>query len=95
MLVTALTEINASSTENQDRREEALAELARRYFLSRGPATVQDYAKWSGLTMSDARRGASRKSKTRWVLLHSPGEKLAFELPGPGIRLERFADPME
>jgi hypothetical protein len=38
-------------------REEALAELAQRYFQSRGPATVQDFAKWSGLTLSDARRG--------------------------------------
>ena len=32
--------------------EEALAELARRYFMSRGPATVQDFAKWSGLTLT-------------------------------------------
>lgn len=35
-------------------REEALAELARRYFASRGPATLQDFAKWSGLTVADA-----------------------------------------
>jgi hypothetical protein len=39
------------------KREEALAELARRYFESRGPATVHDFAKWSGLTVSDAQRG--------------------------------------
>jgi hypothetical protein len=38
-------------------REEALAELARRYFMSRGPATMQDFAKWSGLTVADARKG--------------------------------------
>jgi hypothetical protein len=38
-------------------REEALAELVRRFFLSRGPATVQDFAKWSGLTLTDARNG--------------------------------------
>jgi hypothetical protein len=38
-------------------REAALAELARRYFMSRGPASVQDFAKWSGLTTADARRG--------------------------------------
>jgi hypothetical protein len=37
--------------------EEALAELTGRYFSSRGPATVQDFAKWSGLTLTDARRG--------------------------------------
>jgi len=35
-------------------REEALAELARRYFKSHGPATVQDFVWWSGLTVTDA-----------------------------------------
>lgn len=38
-------------------REEALAELARRFFLSRGPASAEDLAKWSGLTLGEARRG--------------------------------------
>lgn len=38
-------------------REEALAELAKRYFQSRGPATSIDFATWSGLTISDARKG--------------------------------------
>jgi hypothetical protein len=38
-------------------RDAALVELARRYFTSRAPATLQDYATWSGLKMSDARAG--------------------------------------
>lgn len=38
-------------------RDEALSELARRYFTSRGPATLHDFAWWSGLTMADARAG--------------------------------------
>ncbi len=38
-------------------REEALAELARRYFSSHGPATVHDFAWWAGLTVTDARLG--------------------------------------
>jgi Winged helix DNA-binding domain len=38
-------------------RDEARAELARRYFLSHGPATVHDFAWWSGLPMADARAG--------------------------------------
>jgi hypothetical protein len=38
-------------------RDEALAELARRYFTSHGPATLQDFVWWSGLTTSDARAG--------------------------------------
>ena len=38
-------------------REEALGELARRYFRSHGPATLRDFVWWSGLTTSDAKRG--------------------------------------
>jgi hypothetical protein len=38
-------------------RDAALAELARRYFTSHGPATVRDFAWWSGLLLSDAARG--------------------------------------
>ena len=38
-------------------RDEALAELARRYFTSHGPATLQDFVWWSGLTGADARAG--------------------------------------
>lgn len=37
-------------------REEALATLATRYFTSHGPATVKDFAWWSGLTVADATR---------------------------------------
>jgi hypothetical protein len=38
-------------------RDEALAELARRYFTSHGPAQLPDFTWWSGLTAADARRG--------------------------------------
>jgi hypothetical protein len=38
-------------------RSEALAELTRRYFRSHGPAQLQDFVWWSGLTMADARSG--------------------------------------
>ena len=34
--------------------EEALAKLALGYFNSRGPATLHDFANWSGLTLADA-----------------------------------------
>lgn len=37
--------------------DEALARLVRRYFVSHGPATPHDFAWWTGLTVSDARRG--------------------------------------
>ena len=38
-------------------REEALAELTKRYFQSRGPASLQDFVWWSGLSITEARQG--------------------------------------
>jgi hypothetical protein len=38
-------------------QEEALAELSLRYFNSKGPATVKDFSTWSGLTLTDCRKG--------------------------------------
>jgi hypothetical protein len=38
-------------------RDEALAELTRRYFTVHGPATVQDCVWWSGLTAADVKAG--------------------------------------
>lgn len=38
-------------------RDEALAELARRYVTGHGPAQLADLVWWSGLTVGDARRG--------------------------------------
>ena len=43
------------------RRDEAVARLASRYFASHGPATLQDFAWWSGLTLTDARRGGEMR----------------------------------
>ena len=37
--------------------DEALGELTRRYFTSRSPATAYDFAWWSGLTVTEAKRG--------------------------------------
>jgi hypothetical protein len=49
-------------------REEALAEFAGRYIAARGPASAHDFAGWSGLTVSEARRG-----------LNAAGERLRVE----------------
>ncbi len=38
-------------------RDEALAELTRRYYIGHGPATLRDFVWWSGLTVTDAKRG--------------------------------------
>lgn len=42
---------------NTFNKEEALAELTKRYFKSRGPATVKDFSTWSGLTIADCKKG--------------------------------------
>ncbi|RRB04764.1 winged helix DNA-binding domain-containing protein [Larkinella rosea] len=38
-------------------RDEALAELTKRFFTSHGPATVVDFSWWSSLTLTEARSG--------------------------------------
>lgn len=44
-------------------RDEALTELTKRYFTSHGPATVQDFAGWSSLTMSEVKLGIEYAKK--------------------------------
>ena len=34
-----------------------MTELTRRYFTSHGPATLQDFGWWSGLTLADGKAG--------------------------------------
>jgi len=76
-------------------RDEALAELISCYFRTRGPATLQDFTMWSGLTMTDARNGIDMvKSKfeqetlngqTYWFPESTPPKKanssIAYLLP--------------
>ena len=50
----ALLDERAPKSKRVFERDEALAELAKRYFSSHGPATVRDFAWWSGLTLKDA-----------------------------------------
>jgi hypothetical protein len=45
-------------------REEALAMLAERYFRSHGPATIQDFAWWSGLNQGDCKKGVQGAGST-------------------------------
>ena len=66
-------------------RDEALAEFARRYFRSHGPATLQDFVWWSGLTVADARAGLEMVTsqlihevvdgQTYWFSMSTPSAK--------------------
>jgi hypothetical protein len=49
-------------------RDEALAELTRRYLRSHGPATIRDFVWWSGLKTADARRGLEMNRARPWEL---------------------------
>jgi len=63
-------------------RDDALLELTRRYFATRGPATASDFAWWSGLAAGDAKKGIQLASssleqetvggRTYWVDPSSP-----------------------
>jgi hypothetical protein len=51
-------------------RDESLAELVTRYFTSHGPATVQDFTWWSGLTVADAKKGIELAgSRLKWDVI--------------------------
>jgi hypothetical protein len=66
--------------------EDALAELSKRYFLSRGPASVADFAKWSGLTKAEARRGLeSVKSQLEKMIVDEQEYWFAEPLSPPMI----------
>src|SRR6266700_3992959 len=63
-------------------RDEALAELTMRYFTSHGPATIQDFVWWSGLTVAEARAGLAMVTSH---LLHETigGQIYWFSPPTP------------
>jgi len=54
-------------------RDEALAELTRRFFISHGPATIRDFAWWSGLSPADVRAGLDL-SKSQLDMVHVDGQ---------------------
>ena len=60
----ALMSERAPSPDSFD-RDLAVVELARRYWTGRGPATLADFAWWSGLTLADARMAAGALSLCR------------------------------
>lgn len=80
-------------------RDDALAELAVRYFTSHGPATERDLAYWATLTVTDIRRGIAAAAdrlasfehdgRTYW---HAPG--VAPDAGEPAGHLLQVLDEM-
>jgi len=78
-------------------REQALAELALKYFVSHGPAQVQDFSWWSGLAIRDAEhalseiqtklRPAEFNGKTYWL---SAEPKPRIPKPRPALLLSVY-----
>lgn len=66
-------------------RDEALAELARRYFTSHGPATLQDFAWWSGLSAADAKAGLEMV-KSQFVQEVIDGQTYWLSSSGPAVK---------
>jgi hypothetical protein len=71
-------------------RDEALAELARRYFTSHGPATAKDFAAWASLTLAEV---ATALEAVGAELRHEVIEGLSFwssdALPAPALATPR------
>jgi len=82
-------------------RDEALAELALRYFTGHGPATERDLAYWATLTVTDVRRGLAvvrdqlasfvHDGRTFW---HAQGQGPPQGAGSPGAHLLQILDEM-
>ncbi|HET6654428.1 MAG TPA: winged helix DNA-binding domain-containing protein [Nocardioides sp.] len=80
-------------------RDEALAELALRYFTGHGPATERDLAYWATLTLGDVRRGLAEvrdrlasfehDGRTFW---HAPGSPPSARPGDPAGHLLQILD---
>jgi hypothetical protein len=95
----ALLDERAPQTRTLDYHE-ALAEFVLRYFTSHGPATLQDFVWWSGLTTADARIGLEMvksqllheeiDGQTYWFATSTPPTPLANDLSQTAYLLPNF-----
>ncbi|MDR2846584.1 MAG: winged helix DNA-binding domain-containing protein [Candidatus Methanoplasma sp.] len=74
---------NAAPSSKTLHKDDALATLAARYFASRGPATVNDLAYWSGITMKDARSGAASLDRSFETVSFEGSEYIYRYAEGP------------
>lgn len=69
-------------------RDEALAELTLRYFMSHGPAAAQDFVWWSGLTAADVRTGLAMVTSH---LLHETIDGQTYWFPPPAPPMQNLS----
>jgi hypothetical protein len=62
-------------------RDEALAELARRFFAGHAPATLQHFAWWSGLSVRDAKSALAMVEHKLWN--ETVGDRTFWSDPDP------------
>jgi len=94
----ALLDERAPNTKRLD-RDEAVAELTKRFFVSRGPATLRDLARWSSLTASECKTGLETvksaleheeiDGRTYWF---SPSSRTRTAQPRPRVDLVQGYD---
>jgi hypothetical protein len=88
----ALLDDRVPSSARRDRGE-ALAALARTYFASRGPASLEDFAWWSGLAMGEARAALAEisagleESQAEGLSLWRAPSKPVASVPRRSLRL--------
>lgn len=91
----ALFEERISSSRDFD-KDESLAELAKIYFRSRGPASAKDFTWWSGLTAKDVNRSIDMLKPMLKTCDVNGTEMYYFEqrrLAGKGINNSTFLMP--
>jgi hypothetical protein len=81
----ALLDERVPTVKTKFTREEAMHELAKRYFASHGPATAADFAWWSGFTQKDAKAAVNSlpSSFRKETIEGSEYFALSFDLPEP------------
>ena len=84
-------------------REEALAELARRYFRSHGPATLEDFVWWSALNIREARSAIAslgqeiitERYNDREMMIHVSSPGLTGEVEVDEKSILQFLPPFD